>query len=68
MGLSKLDQVIARNMMRTLPDHWRTLSDDSLGDLLAPVVHRGLEGAATYAHFVKTSVVDAVWEGAKAIG
>ena len=66
--MATIPQAVRQHLLGHFPDHWYRLSMDSLADLLTGPVMAGIEEAASYGYHVHTTVVDATWEGVRALG
>lgn len=63
-----LRRLVFNNLTKLLPTTYMKLSQASLADALTDGVLNGLDASASYAYHVHDSKIQAVWEGAKALG
>ena len=64
----KLRRLVSMNLTRCLPPGYSRMSDVSIADAMADNIVDSLDATASYAFHVHDSKIQAVWEGAKALG
>ena len=64
----KLLRLVSQNLERCLPRGYDRMSSVSVADLMADRIVGSLDATASYAFHVHDSKIQAVWEGAKALG
>jgi hypothetical protein len=63
-----LRRIVSQNLERLLPPAYNRLSAASVADLMTNGIVSALDATASYAYHVHDSKIQAVWEGAKALG